>query len=69
MTDGIPDRAAVVDDLPDGVQAVGDQVGLAGLRRRPVGAQLGEELVRVAALVEHPPRVQLRVAVGPAARR
>ena len=65
MTEGTPDLAAVLDDLTDGLEAVGDQIGLAGRRGRPVRAQLGEELVGVAALVEHPARVELGVAVRP----
>ena len=55
--------SAVVHDLPHRLQALGGQVGLSGPRCRPVGAKLGEELVGVAALVEHPPGVQLGVAV------
>ena len=51
------DLPAVLDDLPDGLEAVGDQVGLAATGRA-VGAQLREELVRVAALVEHPAGVR-----------
>ena len=56
--------AAVANDLIADGKRLGDQVRLAGGRDGAVGAQLEEELEGIAALIQDPLGVQVRVAVG-----